>query len=419
MPPDTAGDLTSTRSIGLRLTSSLPKAWAGFLVLLLGASLAGCDATGDAVVSPDLDQQLPILEGERHVVVDGHEQVLEPVAWVRVSHSGVVAVAQAQSHRVRLFDTSGVAVASAGGEGAGPGEFRTVHTGGWMGDTLWVFDPGLGRVSFFGPGGEHERSVSQISGAGDASGEPGMELMGLRVRAAFHGDTLLASGLRPAESGADVDYEEEFAVRLHGGTIAQVVAPVPPRDESMVWARTDTGIFPVSLPFLASGHWNVSPDGRRIVIATTELEGPGEGTVHLDVMDARGDSLLSRELPFSPKPMDEARLDSLLRLAAEPLPVEGVKEALEEEARERVPEALSPVTAVIVGAEDRIWLRLDEPEGAAETWMLLDAEGIPSGRLVLEEGETLHAVDGDRLWLISLDEADVPSVIRFDIRAVD
>ncbi|HUG38861.1 MAG TPA: hypothetical protein VMM12_00160, partial [Longimicrobiales bacterium] len=71
--------------------------------------------------------------------------------WIYTSHP--------QESVVLVHDARGARVATIGGAGEGPGEFRTVDGIGLVGDTLWALDRRLYRITYFSPAGELLRSV--------------------------------------------------------------------------------------------------------------------------------------------------------------------------------------------------------------------------------------------------------------------
>lgn len=73
---------------------------------------------------------------------------------------GRIVIANGGTQELRFYSPDGGYLNSAGGEGEGPGEFRRM---GWMqrlaGDSLFVHDYGLRRISVFSGGGEFVRSI--------------------------------------------------------------------------------------------------------------------------------------------------------------------------------------------------------------------------------------------------------------------
>ena len=68
---------------------------------------------------------------------------------VTVDRSGTVYVLDPEAEGIHVFDAAGPYRGLIGRAGSGPGEFRNTGWSGWLGDTLWVTDPALRRVTFF------------------------------------------------------------------------------------------------------------------------------------------------------------------------------------------------------------------------------------------------------------------------------
>lgn len=91
------------------------------------------------------------VEGERAYLFDG------VVDAARLS-DGRIAVLDAGSGEVRLYSADGVHVRSVGGLGGGPGEFaRPEHLVVTAGDSLRVWDVGIGPIATFDPEGDFIR----------------------------------------------------------------------------------------------------------------------------------------------------------------------------------------------------------------------------------------------------------------------
>jgi hypothetical protein len=88
--------------------------------------------------------------------VDGPpETLLFRAIAALVMKDGTIVIANAGTSELRYHDAQGSWLRSVGGQGEGPGEFRTL-TNIWRirGDTLLAWDTRLRRLSFFAPGGE-------------------------------------------------------------------------------------------------------------------------------------------------------------------------------------------------------------------------------------------------------------------------
>lgn len=81
---------------------------------------------------------------------------------------GNIYVADAQAREIRVFDASGGLVRRIGRSGSGPGEFMTLQSIGWLGDTLVVLDAGNARVGLMSRTGEwiDQRPHARLTGTG-------------------------------------------------------------------------------------------------------------------------------------------------------------------------------------------------------------------------------------------------------------
>jgi hypothetical protein len=99
-----------------------------------------------------LETVLEIGEGEQ-----GGEPRPNEFAWVSsvsLGPDGHLYIADLGQHRMLAFDTTGALVRTIGRDGRGPGEFGTLYSIQWMGDTLTTMDLSNGRVGFFTRNGE-------------------------------------------------------------------------------------------------------------------------------------------------------------------------------------------------------------------------------------------------------------------------
>ena len=97
--------------------------------------------------------------------VDGppEYQFADVVAAVRLDDGSIV-VAEASAAELRGYDAEGSFLWRAGGEGDGPGEFRSLDFVGRMaGDSLVTYDGALMRVQVFGPGGGLARTLPTLA----------------------------------------------------------------------------------------------------------------------------------------------------------------------------------------------------------------------------------------------------------------
>ena len=228
----------------------------------LAACLVSCSAP--ETVAPD-----PLRRLEVATVIDGAQRDLVPIGWLAVSPGGRLAVAQQQDGIVRLFDTAGTALGQAGRTGDGPGEFREISSGGWLGDSLWIIDGLLRRLTILGATGALVRSVAlpMPDSAGARVAIPGLVTYSAAGFAA--GDTVIgyvpAGGAREA-SGLDPRRATLVLMTLQGITSGVITQLGEDRSRVPIVAE---GFSPGSVmrtPFHAIPLWALSAGGapRRL-----------------------------------------------------------------------------------------------------------------------------------------------------------
>lgn len=132
---------------------------------------AGCNAQttadGTAADLPVLELSSPVVEIG---VLDGpSEYIFASIVDVVRLPGGRIAVSDAGTGKVSVYDASGQFVRSWGGEGDGPGEFRSLSRLYPMADSLLAVDQRTNRVSLFDPEGRFVRQLHAIDLSEDST----------------------------------------------------------------------------------------------------------------------------------------------------------------------------------------------------------------------------------------------------------
>ena len=237
-------------------------------VIMLGACGEASRPSGSAA---------PMLDLELDLRINGNEQDLVPITWLGVSPDGQIALIQWQDHTVRFFDAAGTPLGSVGREGEGPGEFRRPIRGGWFGDTLWVSDTQINRITLIGP---DQRVVGMFTPPPRVR-EP-LDVPGARTLYAapfvwgmFARDTLLVTSRQAVEAPA-IDEESGFpAMSITGdGVLVRDLTRIPMDEGSGVSVAVSGGMAYAQIPFFPRSDWAVAPDGRRLAVLTPDLGDP-------------------------------------------------------------------------------------------------------------------------------------------------
>ncbi len=351
---------------------------------------------------------LPVLRLVPDLRIDGHAEDLVGVHPVAVGGGGTLAVGQRMDRQVRIYTQAGQLVAKVGRDGEGPGEFRGVGSVGWIGDTLWVDDPMLNRLTFFRSDGSLVRTVGlpargHMPGSFEDAGE-------LSVRALRSDGTIMAKVTEsPEDPGRFVRVTPE-------GGILEVLAEDWDPDGSWVTVHRSGGRSTVGLPFAAARMSRVYPDGSRLVFVSAEVEGEEAGTFRVVVVGLGGDTLVARRYPCDVVQIPRRVGDSVIAARARELRGRrsGTEVAAAFERHARVPLMYPPIWDVLVGRDGTIWIHLRRTE-EGDPFLVLDPHGLPIGRVVLGENAVVSVAERGWIWTVEWDEFDVHSIVRYRV----
>lgn len=362
---------------------------ASFLVACV--AMAGCDAGVGAPDSRDWDAiEVPIFElaAEPEVIIGDREadpahDLHFPTGALRLS-DGTVVVADAQSRQVRNFSANGEHLRTVGGEGEGPGEFRSLiglHRA--VGDTVVAWDRTQRRATRIAPDGSVAGIHSVRLDAEDAGLDPDVILTIQDAHPTASGALLLSLLAEPPLGEPDRTdlLEDSLPVMVHHPDSGDftLLGTFPGR----VWFRHDRSVR--ALPF-APG---LSIAAGREVIYVGDSR-----TDSIVRFTDRGEVLAPIPVPLSARPVT-------------PDDVAWVRERLVERAvpdlRDRAQEVADAMTLpdtmpaydhLRVDAEDRLWIRRAAgADRAMRQWVVVDAEGAPVARVLIPDG--LELVDAD------------------------
>ncbi len=97
-------------------------------------------------------QAVPTLHVERDLTIDGKSaDIADHGARIKVSASGTIAIAQPMATSLVLVDRDKSAIRIFGKGGSKAGAVNIFQWFGWIGDSLWVGDPSLDRLTVFKP----------------------------------------------------------------------------------------------------------------------------------------------------------------------------------------------------------------------------------------------------------------------------
>ena len=371
--------------------------------IVMALVVPGCGAEppaggtgGDASETSGGDAAIRLVQEMR---IDGNEADLVPIHTIAVDRRGIIAVAQRQDHAVKFFDPDGVLLGAIGRAGEGPGEFADVTRLNWVADTLAIIDASLRRVTLVDSTRTFVRTViapgSSRADPADPENKPSFT------------DAL---PLAWYANGSFVTYAwgagRDGIVRVSPSGVTQQVLTVL----SDVSQSIRVGGSVVSHPFPSSPRMAVSPHGDIIVIARATIDDPNREVIQLTAMTAFGDTVYSREYPFSGEPIPQSHADSVVKARTARLSPElaaAVRNA-------PLPRVFPPLANIFVAHGGAVWVQFRDRDAGRPYW-LVDAAGEPIGEIVLNTNQTAATATTTHVWMLERDENDVQSIARYRI----
>lgn len=310
-----------------------------------------------------------------------------------------------------LFSPEGAAIRRLGREGEGPGEYRWVsHLQVIAGDTLLVWDSGLGRLSAFElDSGRfvHDRSFGRGSHGTRSWFAPPRWIH----RVSGESERYLtgnASLVPPGEKEAD----RRWVVRLldsDGGTVRDSVLDFP--TGTSVTIEREGGFTIYEHPFGAEGIVRIGPEDR-IHYAHTD-------TARIRVFDLEGSEVGGFDVPRERFPVTDEDIEEAIERWTNSDP--DMTDELADGIRELSPERHPLFHDFLVDDRGRVWIPQPMHRVSRDRpfeWEVFSPEGRLLGVVPVERGALL-AVRGDRAYGVATDPLGVPVVWAATVRERD
>jgi hypothetical protein len=312
-------------------------------------------------------------------------------------------IANDGSYEIREYDALGQLVQSMGGEGEGPGEFRSIDALILAADTVIAFDRQLRRFSRFSPSGQFLSSTTLEGTGAGLSGVPHRMAGG-----AFIAAWTTSTALTRADSGfavvGDVVRGQVVLIRHEpSGQIGDTLGVFPGHEEGLI----ESGGFAASTraPF-ALGFSLASWADRAVVGTQGRFElNLYEGSVLRRVIRAPNPDSLVTDERF------RALVDRLVSQAPSPQLAEYVANTPEPQAR------VAPAFgSFLVSSDDRLWVAESTYWYlTARRWYVFDVDGQRIATVVLPERFRLMDAGADYVLGVWRDDLDVEHVQVFGL----
>lgn len=342
------------------------------------------------------------------------DYVLNEIGSATFLSDGSVAVASRMDERISLFSQDGQFLRHIGGEGGGPGEFRSLREIVSLPDgRLLAWDIQLIRATFFWPSGEVERTVR-------------FNLDGLeQLRPIFVGAT--PNGQLIFEDLPFTMARREDPERIRRDTVRFILFS----EDGGSWSTITSVPTPEFLFYNEGGSWGDEDllFGRELVAAVVDGDLLIADTDSLALRFFSQAGTLESQISISrpPRPVNEEAVvaERARRIQeaekrwedrARNVVIRGgtdvVKLARERLSRVRVHSTLPAFADLVIAGKSGFLIReAPYPEEPVQRWFLFDKAMNPQGWFDLPVGQKVLAANDRRVLVLSKDELDRESVL--------
>lgn len=401
------------------MTLDPPEPLAGRVVVLAAATLlAGAcdsggagprievrDSAGVTIVESRLpeDARLPWRVGPEPFVTIGSPDGPEPYQLYRVMGAtrlsdGSIAVANAGTGQLRVYGPDGVFLGAAGGEGGGPGEFRSMTLVGRLpADSVLLYDGRARRFSVMAPGPAFARSFGPGAGVGEGSvaavGVPGTGDIAVQGPSAFPenlaGGTIIAPSRPLMVLGPD-------------GGLRAVLDTLPTRPTLF---ESDGGFSFTLVPFTTGPALAVG--GDRIHVAP-------ERRYEVRTYDPRTGGLVRlTRLEREPRLVTDEDIARTVEAAVDRADGDeaGARLRRSYEAME-LPNTMPAHGRLLVDRPGNLWVEEFRAHGdEPHVWTVFDPDGAVRGTVELPPDLYVFEIGPDWILGVARDELDIPYVV--------
>jgi hypothetical protein len=242
--------------------------------------------------------------------------------------------------------------------GSADPEIRYAEKFGWVGKTMWVWDPPSGQIALVDPQLKVTKSLEVPSWIrpswADRRKYPVFGRMGALAVYPDGSWLVVPSSPKSLVDTPDYDKTMSYMVRIsESGSIQRTIARVPWLPNAPRGGRPPGSMkqpAPSNFAF-----WNSSADGSRILIGIPSTTA-GDSNHVITVINEKGDTIYSRSMLFADQ-----------------------------------------VASARVARDGSVWLQLRGRTGD-RTWLTLDPSGQQRGILTFENNSSIYDADGSRIW---------------------
>ena len=315
--------------------------------------------------------------------------------------NGHIAVANRGTNDIRIFDARARHVTTFGRTGEGPGEFRRLEMIGRSGDTAWLYDSGLQRITAVLLGAKPE-----LSGTTRVTATGKRESFSITGRLP-DGRYVVTTNVSPTFDGPPGVHRLPGSTGIIARTGDGEVAWLGDFRSAAIFVHNPTGDFknaavgPIAFPpWLRS-----ATGGGQIWIGDS-------GGDSLVVVRARDLSRFVVRVPFQTRTPDKALIDAAREQEAAGNRSPESKAFLDAKyGAKYLPQRLPSFESLLPGPQGELWIQEYTGNRALPTqYVVIDATGRPKGRVSVPGGSRVREAGLDYVILVHEDPDGVESV---------
>lgn len=355
--------------------------------LVVAGACADTDATSTATAWSSIVVSSCAV---KQIASSDPDMALTRVEGVDVDSRGRIYIADPIQGGVTVLSPEAKFQRRIGRHGKGPGEFKYVRTVQILpGDSLLVYDVGLGRISVYAPDSSSIAYQLNIGLASNSSPPNRIEKLSTR-------SGMFAVYRRPyvaqMPAGDKDNRTQTVRVLESDGSIRVDSVLVVAAAEPLI-VRTQRAIGVIENPFSPAGLLRLGPDDRMYF-------GWGD-SVGIAIYAIDGHKVGGFALPFVGSDVTEADVTTA---TAE------MERVFASSVRKAVPERWPAFRNFVVDSEGRVWLGLLAPGGQPTQWTAFTENGSPVCSVALPSEVDLKLIRGQTAYAVATDESGVPQI---------
>ena len=320
-------------------------------------------------------------------------------------------VSERQDLQMRIYDAAGNLERVVGRRGRGPGEFQFLGHLGLLGDTVWVVDPSLRRITLLNRDGD---LIETFLTPGIRLNPPHQQVtvspMYLRPDRNWVSGTGFAS--IPMEG---ISYTVSELLFDASGALVDTL-----RTLEMVYPPFGVTIDSISIRgedlLLDDPIISHDPGVRTVVVRRAGATSDATSTFSVTSISVRGDTVFDTSFEYRPIAVSDTYIDRVVEsLTVGPQARLGAGR-IERALRSALPPFHPPVTQVRLGEDGAIWLRRESDRETEAQYWILEPDGVVRGTVNIPSTVRIKWSGTDEFVGMELDDLDVPWLIRYRFR---